>query len=283
MRHQFGIFAFDTETRELLRDGLPARLEPQPALVLALLLENSGGVVTREELRRAVWGDTFVDFDRGLNYAIAQIRSALGDSATSPRFIRTVPKLGYQFIALVGQADRPARDPQVPPARIKLERAKPFLAVSAALLLFLAAWLLPRPAHPPVIAVARFDNQTGSADFDRIADALTDLTVADLADAAGTRYGVVGNAAILRRPRETRDLSAIASSLNAAYVVLGQVQRTGAQTRVLAHLIRLPQQTHLWVVREDRMDLPAGEAGLAHRIAAEMLQHLGSSPLQSTR
>src|SRR5579883_1537390 len=117
MLHRFGLFTFDSETRELTRDGVPVRLEPQPALVLAVLIDKAGAVVTREELRHAVWGDTFVDFDRGLNYCIAQIRTALGDSAASPRFIRTVPKQGYQFLADVGRAPRPARDPLVAPPR----------------------------------------------------------------------------------------------------------------------------------------------------------------------
>ena len=287
MLHRFGIFTFDSETRELTRGGLPVRLEPQPAIVLALLIDKAGAVVTRDDLRRTVWGDTFVDFDRGLNYAIGQIRTALGDSATSPRFVRTVPKVGYEFIApvesFVERASRPARDLQAPPLRPRKKLTTSILVTSAALLLALAAWLLARPAQPPVIAVARFDNETGSPDFDRVADALTDLTVADLTDAAGPHYGVIGNAAILRPPRPARDLAAIASSLHASYVVLGQVQRSGVQIRVLAHLIRMPQQTHLWVVRADRNDINGLESGLAHRIAAEFLQHLDSSPLPRTR
>ena len=99
---RFGVFAFDPETLELRRQDRLVRLQPQPARVLARLLDRAGGVVTRAELRDAIWGDhTTVDFDRGLNFCVAEIRRALGDSAASPRFIRTVPKRGYVFIAPV--------------------------------------------------------------------------------------------------------------------------------------------------------------------------------------
>ena len=99
-RVRFGLFHFDPATGELSREGTPIRLQPQPARVLALLLERPGEIVSREDLRRHVWGnETFVDFERGLNFCIAQIRSALGDSADSPRYVETVPKRGYRFIA----------------------------------------------------------------------------------------------------------------------------------------------------------------------------------------
>ncbi|MDZ4802044.1 MAG: winged helix-turn-helix domain-containing protein, partial [Bryobacteraceae bacterium] len=101
-RCQFGVFDFAPETAELWRNAMPVRLQAQPAQVLAVLLATPGETVTRETLRAAVWGsDTYVDFDRGLNFCIAQIRSALGDSADSPRYIRTFPRKGYQFIAPV--------------------------------------------------------------------------------------------------------------------------------------------------------------------------------------
>src|SRR5262249_43456310 len=93
---------FDERAGELRRNGDTKRLEPQPARVLGVLLERAGEVVTRTELQQRVWsGDTFVDFDRGLNYCIAQIRDALGDSASEPRFVETLPRRGYRFIATV--------------------------------------------------------------------------------------------------------------------------------------------------------------------------------------
>ena len=101
-RRRFGLFDFDPASGELRREGIPVKLQAQPAQVLRILIANAGELVSRETLRKAVWGtETFVDFDRGLNFCIAQIRAALGDSADSPRFIRTVPKQGYQFVAPV--------------------------------------------------------------------------------------------------------------------------------------------------------------------------------------
>ena len=104
-RLHFGIFELAPDTGKLAREGVPVRLQPQPAKVLALLVRRAGEVITREDLRREVWGDgTHVDFDRGLNFCIAQIRTALGDSAESPRYLQTIPKQGYRFIAPVRPA-----------------------------------------------------------------------------------------------------------------------------------------------------------------------------------
>jgi TolB-like protein len=116
----------------------------------------------------------------------------------------------------------------------------------------------------------QFDNETGNPDVTRFSDALTDNVVERLSTLSKGRYGVIGNARILRVPREQRDLIAIGASLNAKYVVLGQVHSDGDKTRILAHLIRLPEQVHLWVVRADHQTLgdPLDlETELAQRIA----------------
>src|SRR5215471_13787687 len=104
---QFGLFAADLEQRVLTKAGLRVKLQEQPFQVLALLVERQGELVTREEIRQKLWpANTFVEFDDGLNTAIKKIRTALGDSAENPRFIETVPRRGYRFIAPVqGYAD----------------------------------------------------------------------------------------------------------------------------------------------------------------------------------
>jgi DNA-binding winged helix-turn-helix (wHTH) protein len=120
-RIQFGTFDFDPSTRELRRDGASVRLQPQPAQVLACLLARPGEIVTRDELQKAVWGEgTFVDFDRNLNFCVAQIRSALGDSSESPLYIKTLPKRGYQFIAPVITAESAQPSPQPPKGSRKI-------------------------------------------------------------------------------------------------------------------------------------------------------------------
>jgi DNA-binding winged helix-turn-helix (wHTH) protein/TolB-like protein len=284
VRLRFGIFEFDPTTSELWRDGLPVRLQAQPAQVLALLLANAGETVSRDSLRRAVWGEaTFVDFDGGLNFCVAQIRSALGDSAESPRFVRTVPKRGYQFIAPVNkpsiEVPPPVPSTEPPSTHLRFRRAH----LVTALLLGAASLALvgirvsgSRPlsgASLPNIAVVHYDNQTGNPELDRFADALTDAVVAELTTATSGRYAIIGSAAILRQPRDLRDLSAIAASLHARYVVLGQVQPSPAGVRILAHLIRVPEQTHLWVARVDSRT----EALPAIRIVTTLVSHLPAS------
>src|SRR3990170_5151943 len=97
---RFGVFEIDLRTGELRKDGRKVKLQEQPFQVLAMLLERAGEVVTREEMQKKLWPeDTFVDFEHGLNIAINKIREALGDSADNPRFVETLPKRGYRFIA----------------------------------------------------------------------------------------------------------------------------------------------------------------------------------------
>ena len=122
MTYSFGTFAFDAASLELTREGRPVRLEPQPARALAMLLARAGEVVTRDELRAAIWGEhTHVDYDRGLAYCLAQVRTALGDNAENPRFVQTLPKRGFRFLAPVtrsgeGSGRAPASGPPpVPP------------------------------------------------------------------------------------------------------------------------------------------------------------------------
>src|SRR6476661_669620 len=108
----FGVFELDLRAGELRKRGLRIRLQQQPFQVLALLLERAGQVVSREELQKALWpADTFVDFDHGLNKAINKIREALGDSAESPRFVETVARRGYRFIADVAVIDLESASP----------------------------------------------------------------------------------------------------------------------------------------------------------------------------
>jgi DNA-binding winged helix-turn-helix (wHTH) protein/TolB-like protein len=252
---RFGEFDFDPLAGELRRSGETTRLEPQPARVLALLVERPGEVVSRDELKQRVWsGDTFVDFERGLNYCIAQIRAALGDSASEPRFVETLPRRGYRFIAPL-QPDTARAVPSQP------WRGRAFAVAAVALALTGAiSWTLmarhnaTTPPRAPGadtrvrIAVVPFDNETDVAAYDRLAQTLTDATVARLAGHAD-RLAIVGNAAVLRGPRMFRDVGAIGRSLGVSHVVLGQVQEMSGQLRVTTHLIRVDDQSHVWAQR----------------------------------
>jgi len=273
-RFRFGLFEFDTATRELRREGVLVRLQSQPAQVLSCLVEQHGEVVSRENLCGAVWGDgTFVDFERGLNFCIAQIRSALNDDSTSPRYVRTIPKRGYQFIVPVEHISAAPEPIEATSARGRFSTA---VAVSCALVVAIAFFVGYRlrsrqvSNQSPIVAVVRFDNETGDPSMVRFSDGLTDNLVEQLTTSSRQHYAVIGNAGILRLPRDQRDLQAIMKSLHAQYVVLGQVQGNGSQIRILAHLIRLSDQTHLWVARMDgsSMDPLAVQLEAAQRIAA---------------
>jgi DNA-binding winged helix-turn-helix (wHTH) protein/TolB-like protein len=286
-RFRFGLFEFDGAAGELRREGAVVRLQGQPALALGCLVASAGQVVTREELCRAIWGsETHVDFERGLNFCIGQIRSALQDDADSSRYVRTIPRRGYQFIAPV---EVMAQDSQrTEPAVRKVGLSVSAIAVVSALVLLVLGlsggyWLRSRASangagerRAPIVAVLRFDNETPDPALTPFSDDLTDSVVAQLTTLSNGQYQVIGNAAILRLPREQRDLKAIGSSLHADYVVLGQVQGDGAQSRILAHLIRLPDQTHVWVVRMDHPVLNALRvvSTAADKIAGEFAPRL---------
>jgi DNA-binding winged helix-turn-helix (wHTH) protein/TolB-like protein len=278
---RFGQFEFDAATGELTRGDMPVRLQPQPARVLALLVERAGSIVTRDEIRRHVWGEeTFVDFERGLNFCIAQIRTALGDTADSPRYVETIPKRGYRFIAPVagaGLKNGPSTTSRA--ASFRFAAIGAVLAIAAAAALFVVWHWTTRASTAVGVAVVPFDNQTGLAEFDSIAEGLADATVAGLAKWPGPpRLAVVGNAAILRRARGFRDIKAIAAELGVEYVVLAQVQRDGEGVRVVGHLVRTSDERHLWAHRFDRPALTlAVQAEIADAITREVGRRLQRS------
>lgn len=287
-RFRFGLFEFDAASLELRREGVLVRLQSQPAQVLAFLIERGDEIVSRDELRKAVWGDeTFVDFEGGLNFCISQLRSALQDDSARPVYIRTVPKSGYQFIAPVQRIsmqrpERPkigdAKRPPFPGRKVALALALATFAVLA--FLSYRFWSAQNASRSPILAVLRFDNETADPRITQFSDALTDNVVEQLTSQSRAGYHVIGNAQILRLPREQRDLRAIASSLHAGYAVLGQVQAYGTQVRILAHLIRLSDQTHIWVVRMDRTlgDSLSLESEAASKIAAEFAARMSADP-----
>ena len=281
--------------------------------MLAVLVERAGEVVTRAELQQRVWsGDTFVDFDRGLNYCVAQIREALGDSASEPRFIETLPRRGYRFIAVVHESrddvgdglrtvpdedhDRRAErsvnhvgdglqavpeqavpEKSQPPSaqssqRIDISALSAVSAVAFVVALIAGASMLmlrrdavkAKPDTRVRLAVVPFDNETGIAEYDRLAQTLTDATVARLA-ADSSRLAVVGNALSLRVPRAQRDLQAIGTSLGVGHVVLGQIQQIDGHLRITTHLIRTNDQSHMWAQRFEPS--PADTAHLDRQVS----------------
>jgi DNA-binding winged helix-turn-helix (wHTH) protein/TolB-like protein len=275
MIYTFGQFEFDAEHGQLRKNGRLVALEPQPAKVLAWLLSRAGEIVTRDELREVVWGrETHVDFDRGLAYCLSHIRTALGDSGENPRFVQTLPKRGYKFIAPIATPAAAATFDSAQGsgvARVKRWRVATMIAAPLILLMAVVAFLIGREPDTRdgrvVIAVSMFDNETGLSEYDRLVAGLADVVVASLTNLAPDNIAIVGNATVLRQPRNIRNLEALADSLDADYVVLGQRQRDEAGLRFITHFIRLSDLAHL---KANRLRFPDGNVfGLESAVVAE--------------
>ncbi len=284
MLQKFGIFEFDTGSRELTKNGRVIALEPQPAKALELLLLHAGEIVSRDELKAAVWGsETHVDFERGIAYCISQIRAALGDTAENPRFVQTIPKRGFKFVAPVASPD--ARSDAAEPGydTRPAETFNKWVTIPLVLaLLAVAVGLAVETFRTPpfqervVIAVSVFDNETGAPEYDRPVAGLSDLVVERLTKVDPNRIAVIGNAAILRQPRNIRNLKTVARNVRADYVLLGQLQRGETGLRFITHFIRLRDESHLkanrLVVADDK--LTGLEAAVVEEFERAVRQHI---------
>src|SRR6266513_1760001 len=272
VRLRFGVFELDPRSGELRKHGLRVRLQEQPFQLLAMLLEHPGEVVTREELQKKLWpADTFVDFDHGLNKAINQFREALIVFPDIPRFVETVARRGYRFLAEVKVADSaPVRSPDLatephPTAEVsdrpdvseKLALSKrllPSLArkISAFALLLLmvslVAWKLHSWNRPsPVIrslAVLPLESLSSDASQDYFADGMTDELISDLGQISALR--VISRTSVMAYKHSRKPLPQIARELNVDAVVEGTVLRSGDQVRITAQLIEASADKHLW-------------------------------------
>ena len=267
MVYRFGVFTFDDRAALLTRAGRPVALEPQPARALGLLLARAGDLVTRDELRAHIWGgDTHVDFDRGLAYCIGQLRSALGDTADNPRFVQTLPRRGFTFIAPIETDEAGSKGPALqtvePDTSSWRGSSHKAIALAFALVAGIAAavgaWMaIARQTARPIVAVAVFENETGDQAYSRAVAALSDVIVERLTAIGPSRIGVDGNAGILRRPRDARDWRAVARDTGAAFLVAGHLQTKDGRLSLLMYMVRLDDGTHVWVQRIPR---PAGDS-----------------------
>jgi DNA-binding winged helix-turn-helix (wHTH) protein/TolB-like protein len=273
-RIRFGPFEFDPASGELLRGGAVVRLQRQPARLLELLLANAGRLVTREEIREALWGDeVHVDFERSLNFCVGKLRAVLEDDAAAPRYVETVPTRGYRFVAAAEHAETTAGGRGSGRGILKW-------AVVVAILLVSGAGFFVEfrrtAIDPPKIVVIPFHNETGSPDFDRVAKGVSDAAVARLAAPDQlSRLRVIGNATDVFFSFKPRDMREIGIRLGAQYLVLGQLKKDDAHFRVIAHLIRVSDQTHVWATTFDRdsLDLSA-QAAIAEEIAKAVSAHI---------
>jgi len=266
---RFATFAVDLQTRELRKSGLKLKLHGQPFEVLAMLLEKPGEVVGRERLRERLWPtDTFVDFDHGVNTAINRLRDALGDSADNPRFIETLPRRGYRFIAPVESSAPPAQAAQavsstipetlpVPAAEavIPSGKWKKFAWLLAALLvgLLVAAnvgdfrhRLFGGQPRTPIqsIAVLPLVNLSNDVNQDYFADGMTEALTTDLGKISALR--VISRTSVMQYKGTKKPLPEIARELHVDALVEGTVLRSGNHMRITANLVQASPERHLW-------------------------------------
>src|SRR4249919_3269479 len=267
----FGVFEVDLRAGELRKRGLKVRLQQQPFQVLAMLLEHAGEVVGREDLQRRLWpADTFVDFGHGLNKAVNKIREAIGDSSESPRFIETVGRRGYRFVADVRVAyPAPVRTPELAPqpepapdlpdredpagslpplSRRVTPRVWPISAsVLVVVLASLALWQRSAGTSSPVIrslAVLPLESLSNDASQDYFADGMTDELISDLGQISALR--VISRTSMMAYKHTRKSLPQIARELNVDAVVEGTVLRSGDDVRITAQLIDGSADRHLW-------------------------------------
>jgi TolB-like protein/DNA-binding winged helix-turn-helix (wHTH) protein/Flp pilus assembly protein TadD len=269
---RFGLFELDLRSGELWKQGRKVRLEGQPVQILICLLERSGELVTRDELRERLWpADTYVNFEHGLNAAVKRLRRALNDSADNPRFVETLPRRGYRFLAPVESVrsdegmpaiaeitpDSPVSALEEPPLSEDNHKLDPahWLLTSRksafALLLILAllaAWMLrPKNSPSPVVrslAVLPLENLSGDPSQDYFSDGMTDELITELGQISGLR--VISRTSVMTYKGARKPLPQIARELNVDTVVEGTVLRSGDQVRITAQLIEAPADKHLW-------------------------------------
>lgn len=242
----FGSFELDTESRELLKQGVRVHLQEQPFQILQLLLEQPGRVVAREELKRRIWpSDTFVDFDRGLYNAIKKLRESLDDSAEGPRFIETLSRRGYRFIAEVAKKDS---------VRSRSAQAS--------------------------IAVLPFINMSADAENDFFTDGITEEIINVLSQIEGLHVAARTSSFFFKG--KYADMRQIGEQLNVRTVLEGSVRRVGDGLRITAQLVNVPDGYHLWSERYDRKlnDVFAIQDEIARAIAERLKVTLGGDPAE---
>jgi TolB-like protein len=242
--YRFGVYEVDFRTGELRKSGARIRIQTQPLSVLASLLERPGELVTRDELRFRLWTqDTFVDFEHGLNAAMTRLRQALGDHAAAPRYVETLSRTGYRFIA--------------PVIRFPL----PVLRVEA-------------ESPPGSIGVLPLSNLSSDPDCDFFGDGLIEEITHALTRVRGLR--VVARTSVFQVQRRRQDVRAIGAQLGVRTILEGSVRKYGNQIRVTMQLIDVKDGYHLWseVFEREMIDLFAIQDEIARFVVEALRVHV---------
>jgi TolB-like protein/Flp pilus assembly protein TadD len=235
----FDDFELDVRSGELRKSGAQVKLQVQPFKVLAFLVSRAGEVVTRQEICQHVWGgETFVDYEQGLNYCIRQIRAALDEDAARPRYIDTFPRRGYRFLLPVVE---------LPSGRASSE-------------------------DRVMLAVLPLENLSKDPEQEYFADGLTDEIITEFCCLSPQRLGVIARTSAMQYKRTVKGIDRIGRELGVDYIVEGAVRRDGNRVRITAQLIRVSDQTHAWAHAYERQlqDVLLLQSELASAIAAEV-------------
>lgn len=304
---RFGDFELRLSSAELIKFGLKIRLQEQPFQILVMLLGRPGGVVTREELRAKLWpGDkTFVDFEVGLNSAVLRLRNALGDTAEHSRFIETVPRRGYRFIATLEEPeaiseaaaqnftpveDSPpspaveqkvlevAAQPVAHPHEKKLWIPRTAAAAAIVAVVVVLNWntwrqhSLARSTSPHIqsLAVLQLDNLTGDPGQNYFVEGMTEELTTDLAKISALR--VISRTSAMQYKNTNKTLPQIAKELDVDAVIEGSVERSGQRVRIVAQLLDARNDKHLWAdsFERDQRDVLTLNDDVARAIAQEV-------------
>jgi TolB-like protein/Tfp pilus assembly protein PilF len=247
---RFGAFELDLGSRELRSGDARLRLQDQPFEILRILLERPGDVVTREELSRRLWPNgTFVDFEHSLNAAVKRLRAALGDDADRPRFIETLPRRGYRFIAALADRD---------PAEVETEASPGLLR----------------------LAVLPLANLSEDRSQDYFSDGLTEELIAQLGQMCRDRIAVIANRSSMMFKGTAQPIRDIAQSLRADYLLEGSLRREGLRIRITVRLVEGETETELWSDSHDRTvdDWLSVQADVATHVAQSLMVELRQLP-----
>ena len=250
---RFDSFELDVRSRELRKGTNRIRLQEQPFEILRMMLERAGDVVTREELARRLWPEgTFVDFEHSLNAAVKRLRAALGDDADHPRFVETLPRRGYRFIAPL---DAPTTSRVVPSAVDYKVR----------------------------LAVMPFANLSGDPAQEYFSDGLTEEMTLQLGRLGRGRIGVISRSSSALFKGSGRRARDIGEQLRTDYLLEGSVRREGDRVRITAQLVECSTEAHLWtdVYERHLRDCLSLQTEVAARIAQSLaVELLPEQPVQ---
>src|SRR6516162_11435348 len=299
--YDFSSFRLDVAEGVLLRDGKPVSITPKAFELLRALVENHGHILSKKDLLRQVWPDTFAE-EGNLPFNISQLRKALGQAENGVMYIETIPKRGYRFTAAVTvvnggglpapvAAEATPQSPQEavaqdPAARNKrslrlLIGRRPlalalvglvglFLAVSLGSLRKQLPWSRPGTAQIQSIAVLPFENLSPDPDQEYFADGMTDELITNLGKIGALR--VISRTSVMSYKETRKPLAQIARELKVDGVVEGSVLRSGERVRITAQLVRANPERHLWAgsYERDARDVLALQQDVAHDIADEI-------------